>query len=163
MIVGTDTYVTVAEAGTYIASHYRSTDQARTRWTGLPTEDKEILLVNACAELEQLPFHGRKAETGQLLSFPRFPLRFGAAPEVPAKVKAAQIELALWLSDDARQAEQVQRRELQMQGVTSFSIGKGDLSETYTTAQPRLGQSVLACPKAAALLAIYLQGGYETC
>ena len=48
---------------------------------------------------------------------------------LPYGIKQAQVELALWLSDDTKQANQSQRQELQSQGVESFSIG--DLSESY--------------------------------
>ena len=72
MVVGTDTYVTVDEADAYAITHYRSTRPERLRWTALSEDDKTILLRDACSSMEQLPFQGRKAEIGQLLSFPRY-------------------------------------------------------------------------------------------
>ncbi len=158
--VGKNSYVNVEDADAYVTGHYRSNSKDRQRWEGLETEDKEILLVGACAEIELLTFCGRKAGTNQVLAFPRLPMQYGQPQQAPAVVTAAQIELALWLSDDVRQAEAGQRQSLQMQGVQSFSLG--DLSESYTpSAVGKLG--TLLCPKAARLLSPYMTGGYALC
>jgi len=159
MTVGIDTYVTVAEADEYISTHYRSNSKDRKRWNELETEDKEVLLVNACTELETLPFQGRKAVVDQPLSFPRLPMQYGRTDEgAPANVKAAQIELALWLSDEEKQVEIAQRVELQGQGVQSFSVG--NLSESYNAP---ITHAALKCSKAKVLLSRYLNGGYAIC
>jgi hypothetical protein len=80
--------------------------------------------------------------------------------DAPESIKRAQIELALWLSDDQKQADQLQRRDLQAQGVDSFSIG--DLSESYKTGGSDKAVPLL-CPKVSALLRPYLTGGFSTC
>lgn len=151
MVVGVNTYVTVAEADAYVLAHYRSTSTPRIRWTAFSEDDKAILLADACFEMEQLPFHGHKAENGQLLAFPR-----RGQDAVPEAVKSAQVELAVWLSDDVKQSEAEQRRALQGQGVKSFSVG--DLSETYNGIST--GARSLLCPKAKLLLSPYLTGAY---
>lgn len=158
--VGKNSYVTVAQADEHIASHYRSNNTDRQRWDELAEEDKETLLINACAELELLPFQGRKANRDQELSFPRLPFQYGNAEHPPAKVLAAQVELALWLSNDAKQDELTLRQELHAQGITGFSLG--DLSETYREGSST-GSVVLLCPKARRLLSPYLAGGFATC
>lgn len=157
---GVNTYVTVAQADSYIISHYRSNNKDRQRWTAFEEEDKEILLLNACTQIEQLPFPGRKAGRDQELAFPRLPLQYGQAQDPPKRILAAQIELALWLSDEAKQEDTSQRQELQDQGVTSFSLG--DLSESYGEGLP-YKDSALLCPMAKTLLKSYLSGGYATC
>lgn len=160
--VGKNSYVTVAEADEYITSHYRSNSKDRQRWSELPEEDKEILLQNACTEIELLPFPGRKADREQELAFPRLPQQYGQAQDPPKRILAAQIELALWLSDGGKQEELSQRQELQGQGVTSFSLG--DLSESYQGGVSSATQNTaLLCPKVKALLTPYLSGGYVTC
>lgn len=159
MQVGTDSYVTLQEAEDYIAKHYRSNNPGRKRWAELEDADKEILLTEACSEIDLLPFIGRKTLPDQLLAFPRLPMQYGSADGAPAQVKAAQIEFALWLSDDDKQGEMSQREALRAQGVESFSIG--DLSESY--AGGGVKSAPLLCPKAAALLSPYLSGGYATC
>lgn len=159
MTVGTDTYVSVAAADAYITSHYRGNNANRVRWMTLSDEDKVILLVAACAEMDTLPYQGRKASRDQQLAFPRLPLQYGRTQEPPADIKAAQIELALWMSDDSKQADAEQRQNLQAQGVKQFSVG--DLSETYETGKAT--HTALLCPKAAQLLKPYLCGGYALC
>lgn len=158
---GTNSYVTVVQADDYITSHYRSNSKGRQRWEGLKEEDKEVLLLNACSELELLPFPGRKADREQELAFPRLPQQYGLAQEPPKRILAAQVELALWLSDEAKQEEISQRQDLQDQGVTSFSLG--DLSESYGEGASSSQAAVLLCPKAKGLLTPYLSGGYATC
>lgn len=159
LTVGTDSYVTVAEADEYISKRYTSNSKDRKRWEELSKEDKEIIIRNACDEIELMPFQGRKITREQKLEFPRLPYQYGN-PVVPDIVKYAQIELALWLSDDKTQLEQSQRRDLQAQGVESFSIG--DLSESYASGNAEQSAPLL-CSKCAALLKPYLRGGYETC
>lgn len=159
MTVGTDTYVSVACADAYITSHYRGNNANRVRWMTLSDEDKVILLVAACTEIDALPFVGRKASRDQQLAFPRLPLQYGRTQEPPADIKAAQIELALWMSDDSKQADAEQRQNLQAQGVKQFSVG--DLSETYETGKAT--HTALLCPKAAQLLKPYLCGGFALC
>ena len=160
MQIGIDSYATVIEADAYITARYRSTDDALLRWTALEDTDKEILLLNACTEIEALPFHGRKVLIDQLLAFPRLPYQELTPEAVPENVKNAQIEYALWLSNDDKQRDAEQRAGLQAQGVTSFSIG--DLSENYGAgAAERLAP--LLCPKVKVLLSPYLNGGHVTC
>ena len=157
--VGTNSYITTTEADEYISSRYRSNNKDRKRWEELSESDKEILLVNACDELERLPWIGRRASRQQTLSFPRLPLQYGRSQEPPQAIKHAQAELALWLSDDTKQANANQRQELQSQGVTSFGIG--DLSESYTGNSTN--PAPMLCSKVAGLIAPYINGGHSTC
>lgn len=160
MEVGVNSYVTIDEADTYIETHYRKNNAGRLRWSVLDEEDKIILLINACEEIELLQYVGRKVKLGQVLAFPRLPAQYYSVGDPLKKIKAAQIELALWLSDDAKQEEYRQRMELIEQGVKSFSLGK--LSESYEKA----GQDnniVLSCPKARSILAPFMNGGFSTC
>lgn len=163
MTVGTDSYVTAAEADSYIAARYTATSADRIRWNALSTVDKDILLVDSCYEIEILPFRGRKVLKTQPLSFPRrIPFQSGVAetPEVPDGIKFAQIELALYLSDKTKVAEQSQRQSLQSQGVRSFSLG--DLSESYRTGSSQKAAPLL-CPKCALFLRPHLSGGAAIC
>lgn len=161
MQAGFDTYVTVGDADTYIKSRYLTSSTDRKRWIELDYADKEVFLANACIEIEQLPFRGRKAVVNQPLSFPRLPYQYGHTDSgAPTTVKYAQIELALWLSDEDKQSEYTKRRDLQAQGVESFGIG--DLSESYVVGAA-VKPAPLLCSKSASLLAQYLNGGYSTC
>lgn len=161
LTIGTDSYITITEADEYISSRYRSNNKDRKRWQELTEEDKEVLLRNACAEMELLPFHGRKITREQKLAFPRLPYQYGRVEEIaPLRVKQAQVELALWLSDEEKQGNQSQRQELQSQGVESFSIG--DLSESYGKGVGEKSAPLL-CSKVKTLIAPYLNGGYDIC
>ena len=162
---GIDTYVTTAEADDYVAAHYGASSPARVRWEGLETDAKERNLTAACLEMERLPYRGRKADRDQALSFPRLPMQYGRPLEPPWDVCAAQVELALYLSDDAAQEASQRRRDLQAQGVTAYSID--DLSETYGNptagSAGGMGSAVELCPAAARLLSRYTNGGYAMC
>lgn len=160
MQVGTDSYVEIEAADAYIARHYTSSDAARLRWDALPDDDKEILLIQACAEIDALQLRGKKMSRDQLLAFPRRPFQDLDVTWAPDNVQHAQIELALWLSDSKAQTDATQRQALQVQGVGSFTIG--DLSETYKTgAGDKLAP--LLCQKSQRLLAQYVFGGFTTC
>lgn len=153
MVVGADTYVTVVEADAYVMTNYRSGSAGRIRWLAMDEGDKEIILATACRDMEQLPYQGQRATRDQSLAFPRL-----GQDVVPERVKAAQVELAMWLTDDAKQADLDRRESLRMQGVSSF--GLGDLSESYR-AETAINRSLL-CPKLRSLLTRYLNGGYAT-
>lgn len=158
--VGVNSYITVEQADQYIASRYRASNAARQRWEGLKEEDKEVLLLEACSQIEQLPFQGKAAVIGQALAWPRLPFCYGLPTEPPQAVLDAQAELALWLSDDEHQAELAKRRELQEQGVASFSLG--DLSESYKPEQAPADWA-MRCLRVRALLQRYINGGVKTC
>ena len=140
LIVGTDTYISVTDATTYISQNYTSGSTQVTGWTALSSGDKEVRLRQAMAVLESLPVQGMKVTSNQTLQFPRIlhtmiPLSYNFATqvdpyyfvqgEVPNAVKYAQVELALELMD----GKNSDRVEMQRQGVKSFSLGQ--LSESY--------------------------------
>lgn len=157
-------YTTVALADTYISTHYTADSSERKRWEELTEDDKKVYLTNSFEAIEKLQFKGRKAVSGQETAFPRLPYQYGKTDEIaPQRVKFAEIELALWLSDTKRTAKSKKRKELIEDGVKSFSVG--DLSENYgDTAQTEVRTvSALKCSKCRELLLPYLCGGFETC
>ena len=154
LIVGTNSYVTVAEADEYFAQYYFPLN---TVWSGLGPDTKERLLLISCIELERLQFAGQKAENGQALAFPR-----RNAGGVPFAIKAAQIELASWIADTESRNKEDARSRLQAQGVTSFSID--DLSESYDLNRAQVNAPPpLRCVNASRYLATYLNGGFLMC
>lgn len=170
MTVGTDTYIVLDDADTYISTHYISTDAGRVAWEDLDDDDKEALLLAACLEIECLPFIGRKMFLNQALAFPRYPseevipdypyLDFSTGT-IPQKVINAQCELALWLlSNSSKLTDAENRANLQAQGVKSFSIG--DLSENYAAGASAVPVPLL-CPKCRTLLKAYTEGSFPTC
>ena len=139
--VNTDTYISLADAETYVSGQYISTDAKYTAWDALSDGDKEILLKRAAKLIDRQPLIGIKAASTQTMEFPRaiyteykrrdlpiltthFDSDWYIQTETPDAVKHAQVEIALTATQDSPK-----RIELQRQGVKSFSLGK--LSESY--------------------------------
>jgi hypothetical protein len=109
IIVGTNSWVTLAEANAYFASKYN----AATLWATLANAVKEQLLISAYYWIQQ-----QKA--------------FSISPaSTAAKVKQAQYEAAWFIYKYGDEYEK--RRALSDEGVKSFSISK--FSETLDGAQ----------------------------
>ena len=160
LTAGTDSYVTVEYADEYIAEHYLPESIEQKRWSDLGTEEKEIRLRLACEELEQLPWQGATITKDQPLAFPRAPYQTFSATEAPPKVKNAQVELALWRSDDQAQTDVAQREQLKLEGVQSVSLGS--LSMSFSGDGANVVASALTCPKVRTLVLPYIRGGYDT-
>jgi len=142
LTVGTDTYISVADAKTYASANHLSTDAKLIAWTALSDTDKEIVLRRAMQIIENLPIVGVKSVTTQALQFPRViytevdgQYEYGFAysayshsyiqTSVPACVGQAQTEIAMQFAVGVSK-----RLTLQRQGVTQYSIG--GLSETFS-------------------------------
>ncbi len=108
-------YVTAEEATTYFASRLHAE-----AWTAAADVDKQKALDMATRVIDRTPVAGVKAAYNQVNQFPRYP-----DAEVPQAVKDATCEEALALLERGNN----QRRKLQAEGVTSFTVG--GLSETY--------------------------------
>jgi hypothetical protein len=93
--VGVDTFVTVAEADTYL----------RGAWSAFDTADKESALVEAARSMETLTWKGSKTSEAQALAWPRTGVvdRYGRALDpniVPTAIKNGQIEWAFYLTQN---------------------------------------------------------------
>ncbi len=169
LTVGTDTYLSLADATAYVAANYISTDTEYTTWSALTDGNKEIYLKKATKKIDRQIFRGKKADLTQTLEFPRsfistsgiksetafFLTGWTTQSEVPQEVKDAEVEEAISM---ALGAGQDIRRKLQREGVKSFSLGK--LSETYSGSS---GKKDLISNEAKELLKHYLNGGFRTC
>lgn len=172
LTVGVDSYVTIEEANTYIARHYLPADERSVNWASLSDEDKEVYLLNACAELSKIKWRGVAFKAFQPLPFPRY---FGnnwvfayydlIAPEVyiypelrevPKNILSAQIEEAFEL---ACPSEDTEAFEAENGKVQSYTIGH--LTENYKSAQDGSVKSVIKSKKAQELVADYTGGAYE--
>lgn len=150
--VGTDSYVTLAEANTYVQNNFLSTSQARVSWNALDDGDKEVLLRASCSQMQLLPYVGCKKDRDQRLSFPRM-----YQDSVPYEVKSAQIENALVMQNSSITTEIEQRQQLQAQNVEEFQLGP--LREKYGTS--RSNAPSLFSIRATGLLKPWLSGGYK--
>jgi len=131
--VGKNSYIDITDANTYFATRYGAD-----AWASLSDEVKDKLLITATQKIDNLTLKGRKYIYTQTLNFPRYiyidrelQQSYVGSPgindgTIPTQVTKATCEEALALLN----TEATKRRELQEQGVTSFTIGK--LSETFS-------------------------------
>ncbi len=123
LIVGTNSYVSVADADTYFTERLGAT-----AWTGATTGNKTAALLQACRTLERLRYIGSHPGSTQSLSWPREgatdPRGYGiASTVVPQAMKDAQCEEALALLQMAEDADAVSREMAQKQGIRDVVVG----------------------------------------
>jgi hypothetical protein len=134
-------YVTLEEAQAYFSARLFSD-----AWANAADPDKIKALEMATRAIDRQPIAGRKTDPAQALAFPRYP-----DIEVPQAVKDACCEEALALLERGNS----QRRKLQQEGVTVFSIGgPSGLNEQY---RPGAGRGLLS-QEARELLRPWLAG-----
>ncbi len=90
LTVGTDSYVTLAEAVAYMGRRLRTEP-----WEHAQDFVREKALKHAALLLDALPWAGQKTDDGQALAFPR-----DGSDEVPQAIRDAQAEVALALLDE---------------------------------------------------------------
>lgn len=170
LIIGTDTYISQADATSYVNTHYIASDAKRVAWAALASDDKDVLLRKATQIIDSTPVVGAKVIETQLLAFPRAiytqymtTLKSSGSyiysnnniyiqTEVPLEIKQAQCELAISLINGLSD-----RQILQKQGVKSFSLSK--LSETYNGSKSTL----MISSEAQDLMSAFLIGGASIC
>lgn len=141
LIVGTDSYVTQAEATAYVVANYATTSAQLIAWTALTSDNKDAYLRQARRAIDRQRLVGIKAVYKQTLEFPRaihtesdinnlptgylmHEIGWMIQTSVPQSVKDAQVEESLSLVSGVSA-----RQSLQRDGVKSFSLG--NLSESY--------------------------------
>lgn len=77
LTIGTDSYVTVGGADSYVEANYLPTDAKATAWSALVTSSKEILLRRAARQIDLLPFPGQRTYPAQSMAWPRTVRRWG--------------------------------------------------------------------------------------
>ena len=161
------TYISLADAKTWIAAHIKSID--RSGWDALSDPDKAIALQEAEDKINSLPLRGKRYEDQyiengaqidsnrdgiiQTEEFPRIidgvtcDWDNGTSkPIVPELVKNAVCHEAV------ASIQEGARRTLQRQGVQSMSIG-GKLSENF---RPGAGQESLVSAQARRIMRRYV-------
>lgn len=135
--VGTDTYVTVAEADTYLAQALH----AGTTWSGAGTPTKEQALVTATRMLERQTWVGTRAPLPPgpwLLDWPRSGVtdpdgNTVASDSVPTFIEDAECELALALLVDSS----VQTSESSGSNIAALGAGSARIEYFRPTAGGR--------------------------
>lgn len=145
LVVGTNTYVTLAEANTYLADSVRAA-----AWDFLDDGTKAQCLITATRIFQKQAWSGEKTNPAQALFFPATGLtdKQGLSVDssvVPQQVKDAECEFAFDLSQDS---------SLETSGGTGSnvqSLGAGSARISYFrptggvdgTGSPRFGPDVL--------------------
>lgn len=128
LVVGTNSYVTAAEADALLLPHPR-----REVWGAHSDYQRELALLLAAREIDLLNFRGRVADTDQALAWPRAGVidsdgRIIDSDTVPDRVKTAQAELALDLLAEGFESEDEIPR-----GVRRVRAGAVELEFTAPT------------------------------
>lgn len=135
IVLGTNSFVTVAEAEDYFATVLDSSG-----WDALDEAGKEAALISATRLIDNRSWIGTAVSSSQSLGWPRsgatyFDARLGLTvsptnDEIPNKVKAATFEQALHLitNQDALQASG--------QVFESITVGPISLSDSNKTSKP---------------------------
>lgn len=148
------TYINLDEMNTYVKENYVSSDPLRIQWEAMDEADKNVYLNRAYNFINSLPFTGRPAHATQPGAFPR---AGNFTTQDFLKVKYAQAEQALAMSDVVASSETEDRLRLRRAGVTEYSIG--DLSEKFGNG----AATSLLCENARRYLVKWLQGGFRVC
>lgn len=136
LTVGTNTYISLADAESYVERLYGA---RRDAWDAAADATKNALLAQATLDIDSLLWRGYKTDDTQALQFPRD--GWEATDDEYTLVEQATVEQALHLLSYASEA----RAAAQAQGVQSVSVG--GLSESY-----RAGGVPVLCQQAKRLL-----------
>lgn len=121
LVVGQNSYVTVAEADEIITSRFMSISNERKLWNSLSEEDKGILIVTTTEKYDNnsMLYKGIKKDVKQALQFPR--IINSKLVDCPETIKAGLIMQCIKdLIADSSEEE-----SLKNIGVKSFADGSG--------------------------------------
>ena len=129
LVIGQNSYMTVAEADEIVTSNFISTSTERKLWDSLDESDKAVIIVSTTTKYDSdsMLYKGSKVSKEQKLQFPRN--IHNKVVECPDTIK---IGLVLQALNDLR-ANSSEEAELKLQGVKSFADGSGakiEFSET---------------------------------
>jgi len=156
LTVHINTYVTLAEANTYVEEQYLDSSTEAQAWVNASDTDKTKALIASATSLQNLSYKGRKKGTGQKLAFPR---KYSVAmpgivwlPYTPQSYDGSLIEGVGGTGDGWKAAQEAQIlnavahlsidgdlvadiRERTVSAVRSEGIGKA--SRSYDITSPR--------------------------
>ena len=118
LTVGTNSYVTLAEAATYCSTRANLPSDIGTKTDA----EKEAALIQAAQIIEMKSYLGSRSSSSQALSFPRSGLYIDGitvdSGAVPQRIKDAQVELAISIcaEDDYMNVDD-------MSGFSSVKVG----------------------------------------
>lgn len=121
LIVGENSYMTVAEADAFIQQMFLSTSAEREYWSSLSDDDKEILLMNMTQQVDipLMMYKGSKVSSDQDMEWPR--VINGKTVECPNSIKMGMLK-QLFYNHFASVSEEYKLKNM---GVKSFADGGG--------------------------------------
>lgn len=125
LVVGQNSYVTVAEADEIIASRFRSTSKERLLWNSLDENDKAVVIIDTTEKYDNdsMLYKYRKAEVNQPLQFPRI-MDTGSIVECPEIIKVGLLVQAI-LDIEAEDSEE---KQLVRNGITKYKIKDAEVT-----------------------------------
>lgn len=149
LVVGTNTYVTNAEADAYLEDAVNGGP-----WAFLSEEDQDRALITAFRLLQKQSWAGSKTDPDQVAAFPRAGVTCNGEAvdetEVPPAVEDAQIELALALTQDptlvtaANTGSNTKRLQAGSASIEFFNSTDGSSGITASRFPPQV-QELLNC------------------
>lgn len=129
LVIGQNSYMTVAEADEIVTSNFISTSTERKLWNSLDENDKVVIISSTTNkyDTDAMIYKGSKVSRVQKLQFPR--KIHNKIVECPDTIKIGLILQAL---SDLR-ADSSEEADLRLQGIKSFADGSGakiEFSET---------------------------------
>lgn len=121
IVIGKNSYITVAEADEIVSSRFISTSKELKLWNGLNENDKAILIISTTEKYDNnsMLYKGTKKDSEQSLQFPR--MINNKEVECPETIKVGLIMQCIKdLIEDNSEEE-----SLKKSGVKSFSDGSG--------------------------------------
>lgn len=121
IIVGTNSYFTLAECENIIANNFMSMDSKRIFWNTLSDNDKQVLIVYTHKKIDKdaMCYLGVKADKSQNLQFPR--IIDDCLVECPYDIKVGTVLAMLDFATKAVSNEE----KLKELGIESYSDGSG--------------------------------------
>jgi hypothetical protein len=121
LVVGQNSYITVAEADEIVASRFMSTSKERKLWNSLLEEDKSIVIVTTTEKYDNdnMMYKGTKVDIEQALQFPR--IINSKLVDCPETIKAGLIIQCI----KDLVADSSEEESLKNMGVKSFADGSG--------------------------------------
>ena len=125
LVVGQNSYITLAEANDIVASNFISTSSEKKLWDSLDDNDKAVIIVSTTTkyDTDAMCYIGYKDDVNQKLQFPRV-LNNGEIVECPDTIKIGLILQAL----KDLQTDNSEEAELISKGVTSYKIKDASIS-----------------------------------
>ena len=129
LVIGQNSYMTVAEADEIVTSNFISTSTERKLWDSLNESDKTVIIISTTTkyDTDAMIYKGSKVSKDQKLQFPR--TIHNKIIECPNAIKIGLILQAL---NDLR-ADSSEEADLKLNGIKSFADGSGakiEFSET---------------------------------